>query len=208
MHTWQVLRPRKPKRMDRTRGSGDSEEEEKEKEKEKDEEKKEEEAQREWRDEGKVWNQLGDWAAVACIVVGVSQAGRQEKGPGCECCATGVCVRINTRTQKQLRLRPVRSVFGNISNCPCEYSLNVSWSSSSPVWLHHLERRSQVAARKKKAPPLLKPGSKWRVRAGGWHRPRPCQHSSSQCSLTHTRLPLVTPLHTKFTLCFYRRFCR
>lgn len=48
MHTWQALRPRKPREMDRTRGSSDSEEEE------------EEEAQREWRDEGKVWNQLGD----------------------------------------------------------------------------------------------------------------------------------------------------
>lgn len=38
----------------------------------------------EWRD---VWNQLGDWAAVACIVVGVSQTERQERGPGCECWA-------------------------------------------------------------------------------------------------------------------------
>lgn len=29
----------------------------------------------EWRDAGKVWNQLGDWTAVACIVVRVSQRG-------------------------------------------------------------------------------------------------------------------------------------
>ena len=186
MHTWQVLRPRKPKRMDRTRGSGDSEEEEKEKEKEKDEEKKEEEAQREWRDEGKVWNQLGDWAAVACIVVGVSQAGRQEKGPGCECCATGVCVRINTRTQKQLRLRPVRSVFGNISNCPCEYSLNVSWSSSSPVWLHHLERRSQVAARKKKKSPTSPEAGVKVEGKSGWLAPTQAVSTQQLSVLPHT----------------------
>lgn len=38
------------------------------------EEEEEEEAHREWRDEGKVWNQLGDWAKAACILVGVSQA--------------------------------------------------------------------------------------------------------------------------------------
>lgn len=46
MHTWQALRPRKPRDMDMDRGSSDSEQEE--------------ETQREWRDEGKVWNQLGD----------------------------------------------------------------------------------------------------------------------------------------------------
>lgn len=28
---------------------------------------------KEWRDEGEIWNQLGDWAGAACIVVGVSQ---------------------------------------------------------------------------------------------------------------------------------------
>ncbi len=94
MYTWQALRPRKPRKMDRTRGSSDSEEEE-------------EEAQREWRDEGKIWNQLGDWAGVACIVVGVSQAERQEKGPGCECCAMSVCIHINTSTQKQKRKKSV-----------------------------------------------------------------------------------------------------
>lgn len=43
--------------------------------------------------------------------------------------------------------------------------------------------------------------SKWRVRTGGWHRPKPWQHSSSQYCLTQPSL--VTSFLTKFmALCF------
>lgn len=59
---------------------------------------------------------------------------------------------------------------------------------------HHLEQRSQVAARWSPTSPA--PRSKWKVRAGGWHWPKPWQHSGSQYSLT--QLPLVTSLHTEF----------
>lgn len=64
---------------------------------------------------------------------------------------------------------------------------------------NHLEQRSQVAARKSPTSPELR--SKWRVRTGGWHHPRPCQHSSSQNSLT--QLPLITSLYTKFTALYF-----
>lgn len=69
MWTWYGVGARRPEVMERMKSSGDSNEE----------------AQENWSDEGEIWNQLGHWAGVACIVVGVSQAGRQKKGPACEC---------------------------------------------------------------------------------------------------------------------------
>lgn len=55
----------------------------------------ESEGMRRW-GEREIWNQLGDWAEVACIAVVGSQAEGKETGPGCECCAMSECVYINT----------------------------------------------------------------------------------------------------------------
>lgn len=101
---------------DRTRGSSDSEKEE------------EEEAQREWRDEGEIWNQLGDWAGVACIVVGVSQAEKAKEG-------TRVWVLCHEcmHLYKQ-KLSKVTTVY--------DWLVNIWWHTKLAMWAFCCSRKS------------------------------------------------------------------
>lgn len=98
----------------------------------------------------------------------------------------------NTTSQKELHYIPVRYL---LSHCPRASSvyLHVSVRLFPPTAALGLVESS--CSQRSPTSPVLR--SQWRVRMGGWHRPRPCQHSSSQYSLT--QLPLITSLHTKFT---------
>lgn len=160
------------KGMKGMKGSGDSEEEKLE-------------SQKECTDEGEIWNQLGDWAKAACILVGVSQARRQGNGPGCACCAINVL--INVKTQKRLKLFEIFCLF-----------VLLILVFLTPKKMTQLEVVESSCSQKSTPSPQLR--SKWRVRTNGWQRSSQCQHSSSHWSLSQL-FPLFLLCSTSTALC-------
>lgn len=142
-------------------------------------------------DDGEIWNQLGDWAEVACIVVGVSQAERKDKVPGCEhfCheCMYSYKHKVNKNNYRILLFILRMRIFSLFFFFICLNVWGDFFLQTAPLGLveESCSQKSTTSAQLR---------SKWRVK-NGWLAPIQAM-STQQLSL----FPFTTSPHYFFAL--------
>lgn len=139
--------------------------------------------------------------------MGVSQAERQEKGPGCECCAMTGCLHINTYSQKQLHYIPVKYLLSN-RPCACSVCLQVFglYPHPHPHPTPHPPSYRTTWTGGVKLQPVKPHLSRAQVKVegkNGWLAPTQAMSTQQLSIFPYTTSPHYFFLHTEFTQQFF-----